>query len=108
MILAIDVGNTNIVLGCIEDGKILNIVRIQTRIGETEAECAIKLGQLLEFYGIDPKGFDGAILSSVVPPVVRSQYAGRRSCGGQCGGYGLLRHPSHRDGYGYRHYRRRH
>ena len=70
MILAIDVGNTNIVLGCIEDGKILNIVRIQTRIGETEAECAIKLGQLLEFYGIDPKGFDGAILSSVVPPVV--------------------------------------
>ena len=69
MILAIDVGNTNIVLGCIENGEILNIVRVQTRIGETEAEYAIKLHQLLEFYHIDPKGFEGVILSSVVPPV---------------------------------------
>ncbi len=69
MILAIDVGNTNIVLGCIEEGKILNIVRLQTRIGATEAEYAIKLRQLLEFYGVDTQGFEGAILSSVVPPV---------------------------------------
>ena len=69
MILAIDVGNTNIVLGCIEDGKILNIVRLQTRVGETETEYAIKLRQLLDFYGVDPRGFEGVILSSVVPPV---------------------------------------
>lgn len=69
MILAIDVGNTNIVLGCIEDGKILNIVRLQTRVGETETEYAIKLRQLLEFYNIDTQGFEGVILSSVVPPV---------------------------------------
>ena len=69
MILAIDVGNTNIVLGCIEDGKILNIVRLQTRVGETETEYAIKLRQLLEFYNIDTQAFEGVILSSVVPPV---------------------------------------
>lgn len=69
MILAIDVGNTNIVLGCIEDGSIVNIVRIQTSLRETEVEYAIKLKQVLEFYGIDPHGFEGAILSSVVPPV---------------------------------------
>ena len=69
MILAIDVGNTHIVLGCIEDGKILNIVRIQTNVGETETEYAIKLKQVLEFEGIDLRGFEGAILSSVVPPV---------------------------------------
>ena len=82
MILAIDVGNTNIVLGCIEDGKILNIVRIQTVPGETEAECAIKLKQVLEFYGIDPRGFEGAIISSVVPPVVGALTgAVRRLCG---------------------------
>ena len=43
MILAIDVGNTNIVLGCIEDGDIRSIVRIQTNPGETAAEYAIKL-----------------------------------------------------------------
>ena len=48
MILAIDVGNTNIVLGCIEDGDIRSIVRIQTNPGETAAEYAIKLKQILE------------------------------------------------------------
>ncbi len=69
MILAIDVGNTNIVLGCIEEGEIRDIVRIQTRAGETDAEYAIKLMQLLYISGLDPKGFEGAILSSVVPPV---------------------------------------
>lgn len=69
MILALDVGNTNIVLGCIEEGEIRHIVRIQTRPGETDAEYAIKLLQLLYISGLDPKGFEGAILSSVVPPV---------------------------------------
>ena len=69
MILALDVGNTNIVLGCLEDGKICSVVRIQTGLRETEIEYAIKLKQILDFNGIDPAGFEGAILSSVVPPV---------------------------------------
>ncbi|MDR9824233.1 type III pantothenate kinase, partial [Vibrio sp. FNV 38] len=69
MILAIDVGNTNIVLGWIEKGEIREILRIQTLTGETDAEYAIKLLQLLQISGIDPKSFEGAILSSVVPPV---------------------------------------
>ena len=72
MILAIDVGNTNIVIGCIEAGNIRSIVRIQTSIRETEAEYAIKLKQVLEFYGVDPRGFEGAIISSVVPPVTEA------------------------------------
>ena len=69
MILAIDVGNTNIVLGCIEDGRILNILRVHTNLQATAAEYAISLSQLLEFYHLDPKGFEGTIVSSVVPPV---------------------------------------
>ena len=72
MILAIDVGNTNIVLGCIDAGEIRSIVRIKTSIGETGSEYAIKLKQLLEFYDFDPKSFEGAIISSVVPPVTAS------------------------------------
>lgn len=72
MILAIDVGNTNIVIGCIEAGNIRSIVRIQTSVRETEAEYAIKLKQVLEFYGVDPRGFEGAIISSVVPPVTEA------------------------------------
>ena len=72
MILAIDVGNTNIVLGCIEDGKILNIVRIQTNDKCSSVEYAIKLKDILDLYGIDHRGFEGAIVSSVVPPLTQA------------------------------------
>ncbi|MBR1456126.1 MAG: type III pantothenate kinase [Oscillospiraceae bacterium] len=69
MILAIDVGNTNIVLGCIDDEKIINIVRLHTDLHATSAEYAIRIRQILDLYEIDGGGFSGAILSSVVPPV---------------------------------------
>lgn len=83
MILAIDVGNTNIVAGCIENGDICNIVRIRTVIGETEAEYAIKLKQVLEFYGVDPESFEGAIISSVVPPITDALTGAVKSITGQ-------------------------
>ncbi len=82
MILAIDVGNTNIVLGCIEDGKILNIVRIHTDVNQTDAEYAVKLKQLFDLYGVDAAGFEGAIYSSVVPPVNRAMLAAVRAVTG--------------------------
>lgn len=69
MILAFDIGNTNIVLGCIEDGKILLKTRLETDTGKTETEYAVTLKSILDINGLDPKGFEGAIISSVVPPV---------------------------------------
>ena len=85
MILAIDVGNTNIVLGCIEDGGIRSIVRIQTNPGETAAEYAIKLKQILDIYDISPRAFEGAIISSVVPPLTNSlKEAVRKLTGIEC------------------------
>lgn len=72
MILAIDVGNTNVVLGMIDNGEISNIVRIHTDLRETGTEYAIKLRQITDFYGIDLHSFEGAIISSVVPPVTES------------------------------------
>lgn len=85
MILALDVGNTNIVLGCIEDGKIINVVRIQTDANMTGDEYAIKLKDILEIYSIDAKAFEGAIMSSVVPPVTRRlQEAVRFVTGCEC------------------------
>ena len=72
MILAIDVGNTNIVIGTIENGEINNIVRIHTDLRETGTEYAIQLRQIADFYGIDLKALEGAIISSVVPPVTES------------------------------------
>ena len=72
MILAIDVGNTNSVIGCIDGGEILNVVRIHTDTRETEAEYTIKLKEIIYAYGMDLKSIDGAILSSVVPPVTEA------------------------------------
>ena len=54
MLLAIDVGNTNIVLGCLEDGEIIGITRMETDRDKTAHEYAIALKQALEFGGIDP------------------------------------------------------
>lgn len=72
MILAIDIGNTHIVMGCIENGEIRGITRFATNTLATEIEYAVKLGEIMDFEGIDRRGFEGAILSSVVPPVTRS------------------------------------
>jgi type III pantothenate kinase len=72
MILAIDVGNTNIVIGCIDAGEIVSVVRIHTDTRETEAEYTIKLKEILYAYGVDLRAVDGVILSSVVPPVTEA------------------------------------
>lgn len=69
MILAIDVGNTNIVVGCIDKGEILNTFRIRTDVHQTSFEYAVKFKEILDIFGIDTKSFDGAILSSVAPPI---------------------------------------
>ena len=69
MIFAIDIGNTNIVLGCIENGEILNITRIRTEAEATAAEYAIKIKEILDLYQMNVRSFEGAILSSVVPPI---------------------------------------
>ena len=69
MILAIDVGNSHVVLGSIEDGKILNVIRIKTDPKDTWAEYAIKINQLFDIFGFDMGMLDGAIIASVVPPV---------------------------------------
>ena len=69
MILAIDVGNTDITFGTIQDGVIGTVARIHTERDYTPAEYGMKIKSLLDYYGVDPQGFEGAILSSVVPPV---------------------------------------
>ncbi len=72
MILAIDVGNTNIVLGCIDEDKIYFIARLATNHLKTEEQYAIELKSILELYDFDPSRIDGSIISSVVPPLTNS------------------------------------
>ncbi len=69
MILAIDVGNTNIVLGCIEQHTILFEERLSTDHQKTAVEYAISFRIVLEMHGLSPADLTGAIISSVVPPV---------------------------------------
>lgn len=69
MILAIDIGNTNIVIGCIKDNQILFVERLHTDGKKSELEYAISIKNVLELYKVERKELEGGIISSVVPPV---------------------------------------
>ncbi len=69
MILAIDIGNTNTVIGCCRDNKILFVERLSTDSSRTVLEYAISIKNVLELYQIRPGDLDGSIISSVVPPL---------------------------------------
>ena len=68
MILAIDIGNTNIVLGCFDQEKLIFRERISSNRVATDLEYAAMIKTALEMYGAAPGQVTGAILSSVVPP----------------------------------------
>lgn len=69
MILAVDVGNTNIVIGCCKENKIEFVERLSTDPNATVLEYAISFKNVLELYGIGQENIEGAIISSVVPSV---------------------------------------
>lgn len=69
MILAIDIGNSNIVIGCIDGNDILFTERISTNPLATDLEYASTIRTALVMYDIDKSRIDGAIISSVVPSV---------------------------------------
>ena len=94
MILAIDVGNTNIVLGCIENGEIVFSGRLTTDAKKTDMELAVIIKNILSLNNIDASAFEGAIISSVVPPVNKALKAAVRLVTGKdayevCGNEGL-------------------
>ena len=72
MIIAIDVGNTNIVIGSIENGVIESSARISTNRSGTAYELAMAVSSALEFDRVDPAQAEGAIISSVVPNVTET------------------------------------
>lgn len=72
MILAIDIGNTNIVLGGIEGTKIVKEARMATDLIKTSDQYCAELKAMLDLLEIDQRAIEGAIISSVVPPVLNS------------------------------------
>ena len=57
MILAIDIGNTNIVLGCVDDNKTYFIERLSTIKTKMELEYAIDIKMVLDIHGIKPVSY---------------------------------------------------
>lgn len=69
MNLVIDIGNTNIVAGCVEGKNILFRERLSTAHRATRLEYSVLFKTAFDMYGVDYKAIDGAIISSVVPSV---------------------------------------
>jgi type III pantothenate kinase len=67
MLLAIDVGNTNIVYGLFSGEKLVHQFRVESGRGRTADEYAVVLWQLLAMNGVNVKDIDAAIIASVVP-----------------------------------------
>ena len=74
MILAIDIGNTQIVVGCLQGEERISSFRVATDRSKTAEEYALLLSGIFSLRGIAVSRLEGSILSSVVPvltPVLR-------------------------------------
>lgn len=69
MILTVDIGNSNINFGVFSGDEIKFVARIATETSKTEFEYAAAISNALSLYKIDKGEIDGAIISSVVPPL---------------------------------------
>ena len=72
MILTIDIGNSNIVLGGVEQDEIRFEARLRTDATKTSDEYCIDLKMILDVYKVDTQDIEGAIIASVVPQVLNS------------------------------------
>ena len=72
MILAVDIGNSNLVIGGIQGEDILFEARLRTDATKTSDEYCIDLKMILEVYGVRKEQIEGAIIASVVPQVLNS------------------------------------
>lgn len=70
MLLAIDVGNTNMVFGLYEGEKLRGSFRISTNAERTSDELGMMISQYYHFHGIDRSETHAVIIASVVPPVM--------------------------------------
>ena len=72
MILTIDIGNSNIVIGGVENDEIVFEARLRTESTKTSDQYCVDLKILLDVYGIESSRIEGAIIASVVPQVLNS------------------------------------
>lgn len=69
MLLAIDVGNTNMVIGVFDDDRLIQSWRLQTLRDRTADELGLLVEGLFKHSGLDQAKITGVIVGSVVPPL---------------------------------------
>ena len=67
MIIAIDIGNSNTVVGFFEGDSLVNSSRFATDNTITIDELTIKFANILNFYNIDKNNIEAVIIANVVP-----------------------------------------
>lgn len=72
MIIAVDVGNANIVIGFIDGDTLVNECRLSTSRDDSAEEYAIKLHSIFEICNIRESDIEASIMASVVPPLNRT------------------------------------
>lgn len=72
MIIAVDIGNSNIVIGGIQDNQILFEARLRTDATKTSDEYCIDLKMIFDIHRLRLESIEGSIIASVVPQVLNS------------------------------------
>ncbi len=72
MLLVIDVGNTHTVIGVFDDGDLVVDFSLSTEGAKTTDEYGASISELLRLRGVDYKKIKSAVISSVVPKVMKS------------------------------------
>lgn len=83
MILTIDVGNSNIVLGAVQGNEIVFEARLRTDATKTSDEYCIDLKMILDVYSLNSADIEGSIIASVVPQVSNSMHTAIRKLTGK-------------------------
>ncbi len=78
MILAIDVGNTNLTLGVYREERLEATFRMTTKSPKTSDEYGVAICQLLQYRGISARELEGSVVASVVPDVMHALVGGIR------------------------------
>lgn len=81
MLLAVDVGNTNIVLGLFKNDELIMNWRMSTDRNKSSDELGMLVAQLFEYNGLDLSQVSDVIISSVVPSIMYSlEHMARKYC----------------------------
>lgn len=72
MLLAIDMGNTNITLGAYKNDELVFVSRLYTSRHKSSDEYAIDLLDIFNLYNVSPSDFTGCVFASVVPELTQA------------------------------------